>query len=112
MFFLFHESLLLDRTSTIFLAGIKKHFLVEENHPLQQFFIVFLVLFVRMNYIELHHFNFAILLNFNINTFLQNLYVPNIALVNILNGILHLVILLGEIQTINFKFLLKTAFGT
>ena len=64
------------------------------------FYVPFLVLFVEMRYIELHHFNFVILLSFNILSYLQNLYVPNIALVNILNDIHHLVVLLGKSKLI------------
>ena len=44
--------------------------------------------------------------------FLLNLYVPNISLVNILIDIDHLVVLLGDIPTTNYKYLLKTAFST
>ena len=38
------------------------------------------------------------LLNFNISVLLQNLHVPNIIIVNILNDIRHLVILLGKLK--------------
>ena len=62
------------------------------------FFIYYLVLFVQLNYIELHRFNFVICLSFNINVFSQNSYVPKIALVNNQNDFRHLVILLGKFK--------------
>ena len=68
------------------------------------FFVYYLVLLVRLNCIELQHFNFVIFLSFNINTFLQNLYVPKIALVNNRNDFCHLAIRLGK-----FKFQITNA---
>ena len=41
------------------------------------FFVLFLVLFVLLNYIELHHFNLVICLSFNTNVSLQSLCVRN-----------------------------------
>ena len=58
------------------------------------FFVYYVVMFVRLNYIELHHFN-LICLSFS---FLQNLYVPNIALVDIRNGLRRLLFLLGKFK--------------
>ena len=62
------------------------------------FFVYYLVLYVRLNCIELDHFNFVICLSLNVNVFLQNLYVLNIALVNNQNGFRHLVILLRKFK--------------
>lgn len=65
-----------------------------------EFFVLFLILFVRTNYIDLHHFILVILLSFNINRFLQNLHAPNIALVLIPNDLRHLVIRLRKFELI------------
>ena len=64
------------------------------------FFVYYLVLFVRSNYIELHHFIILTLwvAEVLILIFLQHLWVPNIALVNIRNDFRHLVILLGKFK--------------